>query len=262
MIDYIKAYFPDKNEIFGIMKDNYNLEKISYTRFDKTENALVSYETYKKEFENMELKITNQGAYIHNSLHHFYNKVVYGIDGNYNDFKHSSLVNAIDFLEDRIKFPVDKLELSQGLEFGLNLRVPFDLDEFIVDQCILFDFCEVSKFPPPTEEQVYKEFQKGNYRLKVYHKGRQQCLYGKGLVSAHDIAEAQQWAGCIVHDSIINDLLSEPGGLEFIERLAVKYNVPFKENYFQEFYAFKLKKGKINNEDHLRNALNVCYLLK
>jgi hypothetical protein len=48
MIDYIKAYFPDKNEIFGIMKDNYNLEKISYTRFDKTENALVSYETYKK----------------------------------------------------------------------------------------------------------------------------------------------------------------------------------------------------------------------
>jgi hypothetical protein len=83
-----------------------------------------------------------------------------------------------------------------------------------------------------------------------------QCLYGKGLVSAHDIAEAQQWAGCIVHDSIINDLLSEPGALEFIERLAVKYNVPFKENYFQEFYAFKLKKGKINNEDHLRNALN------
>ncbi len=175
MIDYIKAYFPDKNEIFGIMKDNYNLEKISYTRFDKAENALVLYETYKKEFENMELKITNQGAYLHNSLHHFYNKVVYGIDENYNDFKHSSLVNAIDFLEDRIKFPVDKLELSQGLEFGLNLRVPFDLDEFILDQCILYDFCEVSKFPPPTEEQVYKEFQKGNYRLKIYHKGRQQC---------------------------------------------------------------------------------------
>src|SRR5699024_10959825 len=42
-------------------------------------------------------------------------------------------------------------------------------------ECILYDFNEVSKFPQPTEEQVYKEFEKGNYRLKIYNKGRQQC---------------------------------------------------------------------------------------
>lgn len=127
MIDYIKAYFPERDEILNLMRENYTLEKINYTRFDKKENEIISYETYKQNFENMELKITNKEAYIHNSIHNFYNRAVYGVDGNFNDFKHSNLVNSIDFLEDRIKFPSDKLYLSQGLEFGLNLKVPFDI---------------------------------------------------------------------------------------------------------------------------------------
>jgi len=175
MIDYIKAYFPERDEILNLMRENYTLEKINYTRFDKKENEIISYETYKQNFENMELKITNKEAYIHNSIHHFYNRAVYGVDGNFNDFRHSNLVNSIDFLEDRIKLSSDKLYLSQGLEFGLNLKVPFDIDQFILHECILYDFSEVSKFPQPTEEQVYKEFEKGNYRLKIYNKGRQQC---------------------------------------------------------------------------------------
>lgn len=181
MIDYIKAYFPDKNEILKIMRENYNLEKISYSRFDKTKNEAVLYETYKKEFENMELKITNQGAYIHNSLHHFYNKFVHNIDGNYNDFSRSAIVNSIDFLEEQIKFSPENLHLSQSLEFGLNLRLPFDLDHFILNECVLYDFCPASKLPQPNDGQVYKEFEKGNYRLKIYHKGRQQCNGGNIL---------------------------------------------------------------------------------
>jgi hypothetical protein len=181
MIDYIKAYFPDKNEIFGIMQENYNLEKISYSRFDKIKNEAVLYETYKKEFENIELKITNQGAYIHNSLHHFYNKMAHGINGNYNDFSHSSITSSIGFLEEQIKFSAEKLQLSQGLEFGLNLTVPFDLDNFILNECILYDFGQASKALPPNDELVYKEFEKGNYRLKIYHKGRHQC-HGENIL--------------------------------------------------------------------------------
>ncbi|UPQ77086.1 hypothetical protein [Chryseobacterium nepalense] len=181
MIDYIKAYFPDKNKIFEIMQENYNLEKISYSRFDKNKDTDVLYETYKKDFENMQLKITNQGAYIHNSLHHFYNKMLLGVHGNYNDFSHSSIISSIGFLEEQIKFPAKKLQLSQGLEFGLNLKMPFDLDNFILNECVLYDFCQASKVPPPNDELVYKEFEKGNYRLKIYHKGRQQC-HGENIL--------------------------------------------------------------------------------
>lgn len=175
MIDYIKAYFPDKNEILGIMNENYRIDKFNYSRFNKKKEEFVLYESYKKEFENMELKITNQNAYIHHSLHRFYNEIVYGIEGNYNDFNYSSLVNSVDFLEEQIKYPAEKLKLSQGLEFGLNLVVPFNLDNFIIKECVLYDFREASLFPEPTGEKIYKEFEKGNFRLKIYHKGRQQC---------------------------------------------------------------------------------------
>ncbi|MGC4128694.1 MAG: hypothetical protein QM564_03875 [Bergeyella sp.] len=175
MIDYIKTYFPDKNEIFEIMNENYNLEKTCHYRLDKVTNEKIVTETYKKYFENMEFKVTDKQAYLHNSIHHFYNKMVYGIDGNYNDFNHSSFVRSIEFLEEQIKYPVGNLPLSQCLEFGLNLTVPFDLDHFILNESVLYDFCPASLAPPPSEEQVYKKFSKGNYRLRIYHKGRQQC---------------------------------------------------------------------------------------
>ncbi|THF51735.1 hypothetical protein E6C50_08220 [Flavobacterium supellecticarium] len=81
-----------------------------------------------------------------------------------------------------------------------------------------------------------------------------QCLYGKGLVLAHDIAEAQEWAGTIIDKSIINDLKKEINGIEYLESLAVKYQVPFKNDENHEFYVFKLKKGIITDEA-LKNVL-------
>ncbi|MDV3567849.1 hypothetical protein CMU11_00875 [Elizabethkingia anophelis] len=181
MIDYIKAYFPNRNTILQTMKEYYHLDKISYKRFDKIKNENTLYETYKKDFYNMELKITNKEAYIHNSIHHFYNKMVYDIDGNYNDFTFPSLVQSIRFLEDQIKYESNQLLLSQSLEFGLNLEAPFNIDQFILEECILYDFKQASKSPPPTEELVYKEFEKGNFRLKIYHKGRHQ-LNGENIL--------------------------------------------------------------------------------
>lgn len=82
-----------------------------------------------------------------------------------------------------------------------------------------------------------------------------QCLYGKGLVEAHELAESQEWAGTIIHDSVIADLSKEENGIEFLENLAVKYNIPFKKNIFHEFYAFKLKQGEISDEG-LKNMIN------
>ncbi len=50
MIDYIKAYFPNRNTILQTMKEYYHLDKISYKRFDKIKNENTLYETYKKRF--------------------------------------------------------------------------------------------------------------------------------------------------------------------------------------------------------------------
>jgi hypothetical protein len=81
-----------------------------------------------------------------------------------------------------------------------------------------------------------------------------QCLYGKGLVYAHDIAEAQEWAGSILDENVVEDLNSFKDGKEFLEKNTVKYNVPFKNEFYKEFRVFKLKQGKLN-EVALKNTL-------
>jgi len=81
-----------------------------------------------------------------------------------------------------------------------------------------------------------------------------QCLFGVGLVNAHDLAESQEWAGTVIDNSIIEDLVKEEGGLEFIENLALKYDVPFKKDVRKEHYAFRLKGGK-RSDEALKNAL-------
>jgi hypothetical protein len=87
-----------------------------------------------------------------------------------------------------------------------------------------------------------------------------QCLFGEGLVNAHDLAESQEWAGTVIDNSIIEDLQREKDGLEFIENLALKYDVPFKKNIKKEFYVFKLKQGKMSDEG-LKNTLeNIDYV--
>lgn len=81
-----------------------------------------------------------------------------------------------------------------------------------------------------------------------------QCLYGKGLLNAHDIAEAQEWAGSILNENIVEDLNSFEEGKRFLEKNTIRYNVPFKNNLYKEFSAFKLKQGKLN-EVALKNVL-------
>jgi len=81
-----------------------------------------------------------------------------------------------------------------------------------------------------------------------------QCLYGKGLIKAHDKAEYQNWAGTVIDESIISDLESNPNGIEFLSEYAVKYKVPYKIDVdLEEEYVLKIVKG-ISNETALKNT--------
>ena len=81
-----------------------------------------------------------------------------------------------------------------------------------------------------------------------------QCLYGKGLIKAHDKAEYQNWAGTVIDESIITDLESNPNGIEFLSEYAIKYKVPYKIDVdLKEEYVLKIVKG-ISNETALKNT--------
>ena len=81
-----------------------------------------------------------------------------------------------------------------------------------------------------------------------------QCLYGKGLVYAYEIAESQEWAGSILDERVVDDLNLFDDGKKFLKTNTLMYNVPFKNNFFKQFHALKLKQGKLN-EIALENSL-------
>lgn len=81
-----------------------------------------------------------------------------------------------------------------------------------------------------------------------------QCLYGKGLVEAHDLAENQEWAGTIIHDAVYSDLNYYDIGKELIKKYIVDYDVPIKDNLTRKSKVFKIRE-EISNDEHLKNVL-------
>lgn len=80
-----------------------------------------------------------------------------------------------------------------------------------------------------------------------------QCLYGKGLIKAHNKAQYQNWAGTVLDPEVISDLEDEPDGIPFLSEFAVKYKVPYKSDIgLGEEYVFKLIK-EISNETIRKN---------
>ena len=171
MIDYIKLNIPDRVRLFEAYKEEYNFDRFRYERFDKVHNELKTYETIKKNFGNLELKVTNKNFYIHNSIHKFHNQFFSRIDGNYDDFSYSKMAKTVNKLSELLHVSPSDLTIGQGLEFGLNLKVDFDINDFLQRECVLFNFKEAVRQPV---EFPYKEFQQGNRVLKLYDKGIQQ----------------------------------------------------------------------------------------
>jgi len=158
-------------------------------------------------------------------------------------------------LADLSESKINCLNISDTVLFWTNTCTQEDLLE-LVEVAYSFNWREIGyNFP------LRGSIVRGNIRVVSGKNENQnggsysvQCLYGKGLVVAHDIAEAQEWAGSILNENIVEDLNSFKEGKEFLEKNTVKYNVPFKNEVYKEYSAFKLKQGKLN-EEALKNTL-------
>lgn len=70
------------------------------------------------------------------------------------------------------------------------------------------------------------------------------CLYGKGLVNAHIKADDMSMAGCVIDQSVLNELSKYDDPHNFVKDYSVKYKVPYKHppNPYEEEYVFGLTK--------------------
>jgi len=150
----------------------------------------------------------------------------------------NSKLNCINFSDTVVFWTNDDSE--ESLEEILKVTHIFNC------QAILFIF--------PTRgslvygEIVYVDFKQennvgGNYIINT--------LYGKGLVKAHEKAEKQHWAGTVIDQSLIEELINRGYQLEdFFKPYAMLYKVPYKNGQeFPDEYVFRLVTSDLNYEN-------------
>lgn len=87
------------------------------------------------------------------------------------------------------------------------------------------------------------------------------CLYGKGLVHAHLKADDMSMAGCVIDQSVLNELEKHGDPDGFLKDYSVKYKVPYKHppNPHNEEYVLGLTKvdQKLNEEAFTNRKRNI-----
>lgn len=97
------------------------------------------------------------------------------------------------------------------------------------------------------DEIVYVDYKQHNNAGGIYNIN---SVYGKGLVEAHEKAEAQHWAGTVFDETLITELTVRGYDVEeFLKPYAKKYKVPYKNGIdLPEEYVMNIIKGDLNDE--------------
>ena len=127
----------------------------------------------KGSFFNMQIALSCVGAYIKGSIHKLTNLLKGGKNQNYNDLTFCSANESISRLID--VFGLQKTSLT-NLEFGLNILISKDPQQFLDYNLLMYDSEGHTKDLPFRGKGNYKEFQKTDYYIKVYNKSKQYGL--------------------------------------------------------------------------------------
>ncbi len=82
------------------------------------------------------------------------------------------------------------------------------------------------------------------------------CMYGQGVVNAYSKADAMDWAGTVIDNSIVEILKSFDAGSRLLDETCIPYQVPYKLGMYPGIgreYSFKLIQGGMINSRHFEN---------
>lgn len=178
MIDNIKFNILNKNEF------EQNLERKGLINFKSTYNVITGEANdYPKvgKLENMEIRITKKGAIIKGSIHKYYNSIIGSGNHNHSDFSFRNWGFAINDLCEKLEIDKDKTKLT-NLEFGFNITVIEKPKQLIEKNILMLDLKDHNRRHNYRGKGSYKEFEKTDYSLKLYDKGKQYKLLDKNLL--------------------------------------------------------------------------------
>ena len=119
--------------------------------------------------------ITQNGAYIENSLHKYHNSNTIGQDINYNDFSYCEITQALNNLQNQIpEYDFINTKIT-SLEFGFNLKLERSVQDIIKNNILLWNF-KPHYFFQDNKGFMMKKFKMSNSTFKIYDKGAQNNL--------------------------------------------------------------------------------------
>jgi len=168
MIDFIKLQTLD-NIDFENYLTNHNVVDLR-TFIDHNTGEVLDYPKIGK-LSNLEVRINPKHSYIKGSLHKFYNILNLNVKQNYNDFYFCQLLFLIEHFFN--VFKVEEKNSLSYLEIGVNINLDFNLQKFIDNQLLMYDYKSHNKDLKYRGKGDYKEFIKTDYNIKIYNKSKE-----------------------------------------------------------------------------------------
>ena len=169
MIDFIKLLYNDKRSIEAFIEGSKTFMNISQNLNIKT--GLIGYPK-KTTLKSMSVVISENSAYVRNSIHRLYNVIHSQEEHNHNSFTYSMLCDTIKFLHENL---IDlAIAQVQQLEFGLNITTEIPPEEIIRRNVLMHKFKNYNhnvKYYGNTKAEL-KQYDYYNYFIKVYDKGK------------------------------------------------------------------------------------------
>lgn len=209
-----------------------------------------------------EFILNNDDQYINNRMSYFFRDIELSLTEN-NTTPHPR--NPSIIIADLSKAELNCVNISDTVLFWTNDTSQKSLNEIVLISYLFNWKFNLYNFP------VRGSLIKGtlNHAMgNIYSANNSfyavQCPYGKVLVNAHMKAEAQMWAGTVIHQSVEKDLFN--GTLQsLLNKYCVKYRVPYKATNLTpsgdigyDEYVFRLA-NSIQNQTALNNAKKAIY---
>jgi hypothetical protein len=180
MIDNIKFTLTDKERFEKNLESNNDIDiilKSSYDRITGKANEYPKIGTYK----NLQIRITQKTASIKGSIHKYYNLITGAGNQNYNDFSFTQWEFAINHLCENLQIIKEETKIT-NLEFGFNIEVTKSPKLIINNHVLMYDFKDHNRKHSYRGKGSYKEFEKTDYRIKVYDKSKQYSLLDNDIL--------------------------------------------------------------------------------
>jgi len=155
------------------------------------------------------------------------------------------------YIADLSNSRINCINFSDTVVFWTNDDSEASLIE-ILQVAYKFNWQAIDFFFPARGSIVYGEIEYVNFEQKNEAGGlyNVNSVFGKGLVRAHEKAEKQHWAGTVLDDSLIEELVSRDYNIDILLKpYSKKFKVPYKNGFgLTEEFVMCIIKGQLNDE--------------